>query len=145
MKRKILIILLSIMSVVCLALGLSACGSNNSNTEHVHSMTHYSAVDATETTDGNTEYWYCSGCGKYFSDSNGKTEISQSETVIPATGSDSTDSGSSGSGDSSTEGGSTEGGSTEGGSTEGGSTEGGSTEGGSTEGGSTEGGSTEGG
>ncbi|MCD8040300.1 MAG: leucine-rich repeat protein, partial [Clostridia bacterium] len=149
MKRKILIILLSIMSAVCLCIGFAACDLFTNTTtltdEHTHTLTHYEENAATETTDGNTEYWYCAGCGKYFSDSNGKTEISQSETVIPATGTGSTDSGSSGSGDSSTEGGSTEGGSTEGGSTEGGSTEGGSTEGGSTESGSTEGGSTEGG
>ena len=32
----------------------------------------------------NIEYWYCGGCGKYFSDANAMVEIPQSNTVIPA-------------------------------------------------------------
>ena len=35
---------------------------------------------------GNTEYWYCEGCGKYYADAEAKTEITQASTVIPATG-----------------------------------------------------------
>ncbi|MCD8108650.1 MAG: cadherin-like beta sandwich domain-containing protein, partial [Clostridiales bacterium] len=49
---------------------------------HTHSLTYVEAKDASCTEDGNTEYWYCSGCGKYFSDSSATAEISQSDTVI---------------------------------------------------------------
>lgn len=38
---------------------------------------------ATATAAGNTEYWYCDGCGKYFSDEAGTKEISLEDTVIP--------------------------------------------------------------
>ena len=49
-------------------------------------MVHTPKQDATCTEAGHTEYWYCSGCQKYFSDENGTTEITQESTVIPATG-----------------------------------------------------------
>ena len=35
---------------------------------------------------GNTEYWQCKVCGKYFADANGTKTISQSDTVIPPRG-----------------------------------------------------------
>lgn len=39
---------------------------------------------ATHLTEGNIEYWYCDGCGKYFRDQAGTGEIAGlSETVIP--------------------------------------------------------------
>ena len=41
---------------------------------------------ATCTEEGNTEYWYCETCKKYFSDSEGKNEIAPESTVIPAIG-----------------------------------------------------------
>lgn len=44
---------------------------------------------ATKTENGNCEYWYCSACGKYYSDAEGKTEIAKEDTVItwnPGTG-----------------------------------------------------------
>ncbi len=44
------------------------------------------AKKATCTTNGNKAYWYCSTCKKYFSDKNGKTEITKESTVIKATG-----------------------------------------------------------
>ena len=44
------------------------------------------AKNATCTEDGNTAYWRCEDCGKYFSDSLGENEISLGDTVIPATG-----------------------------------------------------------
>ena len=48
-----------------------------------HSMTHHAAVAATETSEGNTEYWECSVCHKYFSDANGETEIAENSWIIP--------------------------------------------------------------
>ena len=51
-----------------------------------HSMQHISAKAATCTEDGNIEYWRCDECGKYFSDAEGKTEITANETVLAQTG-----------------------------------------------------------
>ena len=51
-----------------------------------HKLTKTEAKAATCTEDGNTEYWTCDTCGKYFSDAEGKTEISLADTVIKATG-----------------------------------------------------------
>lgn len=51
-----------------------------------HSMQHISAKAATCTEDGNIEYWHCDECGKYFSDAEGKTEITAEETVLAQTG-----------------------------------------------------------
>ncbi|MCD7728862.1 MAG: leucine-rich repeat domain-containing protein [Clostridia bacterium] len=121
MKRKILLVFLSIVTVCCLALGISACSGNkettvsssnsseqssssnsssedtsssesnsentsseNSSPAHSHNLTHSDPVAATCTTDGNIEYWYCAECGKYFSDAEATTEVSQSATVIAA-------------------------------------------------------------
>ena len=55
-------------------------------TAHTHTMTHVAAGAATCAEPGNIEYWTCTGCGKYFSDANGNTEITLADTVIPATG-----------------------------------------------------------
>jgi hypothetical protein len=41
------------------------------------------AVDATVEHTGNTEYWYCSGCEKYFADERGENEITKEDTVLP--------------------------------------------------------------
>ena len=37
---------------------------------------------ATLTEEGNTEYWYCNDCKKYFSDENAENEITKEETVL---------------------------------------------------------------
>ncbi|MFQ9346123.1 MAG: InlB B-repeat-containing protein [Coprococcus sp.] len=38
-------------------------------------LKHFPAKAATKTTEGNIEYWYCDGCGKYYSDKDGTKEI----------------------------------------------------------------------
>ena len=48
---------------------------NHTNLQHI------SAKAATKTTEGNIEYWYCEGCGKYFSDKDGTKEIKRADTV----------------------------------------------------------------
>lgn len=53
---------------------------------HIHSLRMVSRREPTSTEDGNIEYWYCTSCGKYYSDAEGNTEISQSDIIIPATG-----------------------------------------------------------
>ena len=39
------------------------------------------AKAATEDAEGNTEYWYCGGCDKYYSDKYGTKEIAKADTV----------------------------------------------------------------
>ena len=56
--------------------------------EHVHDLTKTEATEPTCTEAGNSEYWTCSVCGKYFSDEAGKVEIKKNSWVIPATGHD---------------------------------------------------------
>ena len=48
-----------------------------------HTMEHHPYSAETCRNDGNKEYWYCTVCHKYFSDSTGRTEIELSDTVIP--------------------------------------------------------------
>ena len=48
---------------------------NHTNLQHI------SAKAATEDSEGNIEYWYCSGCGKYYSDKDGTKEIKKADTV----------------------------------------------------------------
>ena len=44
-------------------------------------LKHIPAKAATKTTEGNIEYWYCEGCGKYYSDKDGTKEIKKADTV----------------------------------------------------------------
>lgn len=66
-----------------------ACGERGTATFEYggyasHTLTAHPAAAATCTQNGNTEYWSCSVCNKYFSDSTGQTEITQTQTVILA-------------------------------------------------------------
>ena len=61
----------------------SVCGAeygelddkNHSNLKHVE------AKAATTSAEGNIEYWYCAGCGKYYKDAAARQEITQADTV----------------------------------------------------------------
>lgn len=44
-------------------------------------LKHIPAKAATEDAEGNIEYWYCEGCGKYYSDKDGTKEIKKANTV----------------------------------------------------------------
>ena len=44
-------------------------------------LKHFPATAATKTTEGNIEYWYCEGCGKYYSDKDGTKGIKKADTV----------------------------------------------------------------
>ena len=44
-------------------------------------LKHIDAKAATKTAEGNIEYWYCEGCGKYFADKDGAKEITKADTV----------------------------------------------------------------
>ena len=51
-----------------------------------HDMTKVDAVPASCEADGNIEYYKCGYCGKFFSDADGKNEITAADTVIAAAG-----------------------------------------------------------
>ena len=53
-----------------------------------HTLTKTEAQAPTCTEKGNTEYWTCGTCGKYFSDGEGKEEITLDSTVLSALGHD---------------------------------------------------------
>ena len=55
---------------------------------HVHSLTAVPAKEATCESAGNTAYWQCTGCGKYFSDAAASAEISKNSWVLTALGHD---------------------------------------------------------
>lgn len=44
-------------------------------------LKHIDAVAATKTAEGNIEYWYCEGCGKYYKDAKATQEITKAQTV----------------------------------------------------------------
>ena len=44
-------------------------------------LKHIDAKAATRTAEGNIEYWYCSGCKKYYKDAKATQEIKQADTV----------------------------------------------------------------
>ena len=44
-------------------------------------LEHIPAKAATEDSEGNIEYWHCSGCDKYYSDKDGTKEIAKADTV----------------------------------------------------------------
>ena len=63
---------------VCEVCG-KAYGEFNANN---HSdLKHIDAKAATKDAEGNIEYWYCEGCGKYFSDKDGTKEIKKADIV----------------------------------------------------------------
>ena len=51
------------------------------NANNHSDLKHFPAVAATKTAEGNIEYWYCEGCGKYYSDKDGTKEIKKADTV----------------------------------------------------------------
>ena len=54
--------------------------------EHKHTLVAVDKKEATCTENGNIEYWKCTSCDKYFSDSQGINSILLSDTVINAKG-----------------------------------------------------------
>ena len=44
-------------------------------------LRHIEAKAATKTSEGNIEYWYCEGCGKYYKDAKATQEITKAQTV----------------------------------------------------------------
>ena len=61
------------------SLDSNICGSYRGG----HTLFKVDAKEATQTTDGNIEYWICTKCGSYFSDAGGTTAIKAADVVIP--------------------------------------------------------------
>ena len=62
----------------------SGCGKEygSLNTQnHIH-LQHVPAKAATKNAEGNIEYWYCDGCGKYYSNEAATKEITKDATII---------------------------------------------------------------
>lgn len=81
MHRFVKILLLS-ATVMLLFLMCTACLETEDEVKAEHSLVYREAVAADCVSEGNTEYWYCTDCGKYFSDEAATTEISLNDTVI---------------------------------------------------------------
>lgn len=79
LKRKHLVLFLLVVTAIACAGILAACQK-----KHVHSLSPTAAVEATCTKDGNSAFWHCAECDKYFSDEAGKNEITLESTRIPA-------------------------------------------------------------
>ena len=63
----------------------STCGQKYGKlAKHTLKKTETKAATCTAT--GNSAYWTCNVCGKFFSDENGETEITENSWVIPASG-----------------------------------------------------------
>ena len=63
----------------------SVCGNKETETIAAtgHDLTYHKATAADYDYDGNSEYWSCSRCKKYFSDKDAKSEIKENSWVIP--------------------------------------------------------------
>ena len=51
------------------------------NANNHSDLKHFPAVAATKTAEGNIEYWYCSGCKKYYKDAKATQKITKAQTV----------------------------------------------------------------
>lgn len=80
MKKKIALILILTL-LIALGAVFAACVD-----PHEHDLQHFEAKDPTCEKEGNIEYWYCAGCGKYFADEAAEKEIAKEKTFLSATG-----------------------------------------------------------
>jgi len=78
---KIVVYALVLCLLVPCMFMLTAC-----NTAHTHVLSKTDAKDTTCTTAGNTAYYKCTDCGKYFSDDKAQVELAANAWVVPATG-----------------------------------------------------------
>ena len=91
MKKSLLLTLL--LGLICM-LALSSCDGftldalgikqdkNDTSTPHTHTLTRNIKSEAQCNKTGSVEYWSCSDCGKYFSNSQASLEITDKASVI---------------------------------------------------------------
>lgn len=88
--KKIIKNLSKMMVALCMIavapIMLASCGNDEETPAHVHEMTHVEAVAPTCTTDGNKEYWHCTGCDKNFDAETNGNEIA--DVTVKALGHD---------------------------------------------------------
>jgi hypothetical protein len=106
--KRILITLLLCLSTALIAISLTACGEENTNgsknsgdnattnnsddnsissdntnnSQHTHVLTIHNETEATCETSGNSLYYSCNGCDKWFSDDEATEEITDHSSVI---------------------------------------------------------------
>lgn len=77
-KKLLVVAPLALASMVA----MTGCGDD----PHEHDLDKTDAVVATCTTAGNTEYYTCEDCGKYYSDEAAEHEIDENSWIVAATG-----------------------------------------------------------
>lgn len=76
---------LKLFAFVCLSLILVGCDWGKPD-PHVHDMMYFDAKEATCVTNGRTECYMCTVCGKFYSDETGIKEVTDADVIIPALG-----------------------------------------------------------
>lgn len=86
MKTKKSSLWILALTLVLCVLALFSCAKDPDPADgaHTHTLVHRDGKAATCTEEGHIEYWYCSDCGKYYADGEGKREIAPSDTIVPA-------------------------------------------------------------
>ena len=80
--KALLLLIVAMALVFC----FTACGGDDGGEDHTHTAVKVAAKAPTCTTDGNSEYWSCSGCGKLFKDADCKTETKKADHTLAALG-----------------------------------------------------------
>ncbi len=81
MKKRIAFLVLAICCLMALSLCLAGC-----NKTHEHTLTKTEAKAATCLAEGNTAYWSCADCGKFYSDAQATAEITKDSWLTAKTG-----------------------------------------------------------
>lgn len=87
MKKNVVLGLLSLLSCialvacVCIAVCYNFGNDGGDNLIHTHTLTLVGEKQASCAEEGNIAYYVCDGCGKWFSDADGKSEITDKESV----------------------------------------------------------------
>lgn len=79
MKKSNKIFALIMTGVTAVSVAAFAACKPGGEEKHLHTLTVKEAKEATCAEEGNDKYWYCSGCGKYFSDA-----AAENETTLAA-------------------------------------------------------------
>jgi len=64
------------------SLDISIGSANNDGLCAHGNLEYYPAQEATQTADGNIEYWYCRECGKYFTDAALTQEVTKEDVIV---------------------------------------------------------------
>ena len=67
---------------------LTVKGAGIIDESHVHTLEAHEAIEPTCTETGMKAYWYCTECGKYFSDEMGNKEVTKDSLTVKALGHD---------------------------------------------------------